>query len=321
MSKNIDFKHNPTILNDYLEYLKNTRNYSIGTINGYELDLKIFFNFILRYKDIPIEFAQLTMFNISQIKYDDIVAYIVYLNYHNNNCSNTRQRKVAAIKSFFKWFYAQKNFIKKENPTKKLPHIQKLQTYPKYLTLNQAKNIQSIFNENNCKQYIRNNAILTLFLSTGIRLSELVNINLEDINFTEKTIKICCKGNKERIIFFSEYCKKKMLEYLNLRDTNNCKTNALFIGSRNKRICRNSIEYICKKAYKLMGLEDKNYTVHSLRHTAATIYFEYNNRDILLLKEILGHSTILSTEIYTHTYNDLVKEAVMKNPLSEYGIT
>jgi site-specific recombinase XerD len=70
-----------------------------------------------------------------------------------------------------------------------------------------------------------------------------------------------------------------------------------------------------------MGLEDKNYTVHSLRHTAATIYFEYNNRDILLLKEILGHSTILSTEIYTHTYNDLVKEAVMKNPLSEYGIT
>ena len=321
MRNNINFEKNPAILNNFLAYLQNMKNYSIGTIQGYELDLKIFFNFILKYKDIGITYAQITTFTISQIREEDVEAFLVYINYYNSNCSSTRKRKVAAIKSFFKYFYTNNNYVNKENPTKNLPSIQTLKRIPKYLTIEQAKKMQNIFNKDNSKQYVRNNAIITLFLSTGIRLSELLKINLEDIDFNNKTINIYCKGNNQRLIYISEYCRKKLQEYISERDAANTQCEALFIGSKNKRISKSSIEYICKSAYKLMGIEDKNYTVHSLRHTAATIYFESNNRDILLLKEILGHSTILSTEIYAHTYNNLAKEAVMKNPLSEYKIT
>ena len=105
---------------------------------------------------------------------------------------------------------------------------------------------------------------------------------------------------------------------MQIRKEIKCEGNPFFVSNQHKRISKSSIENICKQAYKIMGLEQKRYTVHTLRHTAATIYFEYNNRDILLLKELLGHSTILSTEIYTHTYNNLVKEAVNKNPLNNY---
>lgn len=320
MSKSIDFKHNPSILNDYLSYLENTKNYSIGTIKGYEIDLKLFLNFILKYKDIEIAYEQIKEFTISSIREDDIIAFLVYVNYYNDNCSSTRKRKIAAIKSFFKYFYTNKDYIHKDNPAKNIPSIQTLKRMPKFLTLEQAKKIQNIFNISNCKQYIRNNAIITLFLNTGIRLNELVKINLEDIDFENKTINVYCKGNKQRIVYISEHCKKVLQEYVNIRNKSNCQCTALFIASKNKRISRSSIEWICQNAYKLMRLEDKKYTVHTLRHTAATIYFENSNRDILLLKEILGHSSIQSTEIYTHTYSDPIKEAVTKNPLSEYGI-
>ncbi len=321
MSKVVDFTSNPAILDDYLEYLKNTKNFSAGTVSGYEIDLKIFFNFIISYKEISIPFNKISIFTISQINGEDIIAFLTYINYYNVNTANTRNRKLAAIKSFFNYIYRVKNYMEKENPTIDLPSIQKLKRLPKYLTLKQAKEIQNVFNETNCRNYIRNNTILTLFLTTGIRLSELLKIDLQDIDFNNNTINIYGKGNKQRVAYIPEFCKKKILEYISIRNRTNPPCAALFISSKNKRISKMTIEYICKKAYKLMGLEDKNYTVHTLRHTAATIYFEYNNRDILLLKEILGHSSIASTEVYTHTYNDLAKEAVMKNPLSEYKVT
>ena len=318
MRNSINYEENPAILNDFLEYLRNMRNYSIGTIKGYENDLNIFFKFILKYKHIQISFSKITIFTIFQIAKSDIIAYLVYLNYYKNNCSITRKRKIAAIKTFFKWIYINVPGIRKENPTTDIPTVQSIVRLPKYLSLKEAKTIQNIFNKRNCIYYIRNNTIITLFLTTGIRLNELINIKLQDIDFEKKSINIVCKGNKERVVYFSEHCKQQLLKYLSIRSNANCKEDFLFLSNQNKRISKGSVESICKKAYKLMGLENKNYTVHTLRHTAATIYFEFNNRDILLLKEILGHSTILSTEIYTHTYNNLVKEAINKNPLNNF---
>ena len=320
MRNSIDYNKNPAILNDFLNYLLNTKNYSIGTVLGYEIDLNIFFKFILKYKDIPLTIKSITVFILMQINQDDILAFLVYINYYKNNCSITRKRKVAAIKTFFKWLYMYNPSVHKKNPTKEFPVIQQIKRMPKYLTLNQAKEIQNIFNAENCNQYIRNNTIITLFLNTGIRLSELINMNIEDIDFEEKKIKILAKGNKERYVYFSEYCKNKLLKYMEIRQSKKITENALFISTRNRRLSKSSIENICRQAYKLMGLNDKKYCVHTLRHTAATIYFEANGRDILLLKEILGHSSILSTQIYTHTYSNLTKEAVNKNPLSDYFI-
>ena len=318
MQKGIDFKQNPAILNDYLLYLLNTKNYSLGTIKGYELDLQLFFNFILEYKQINMTLIKITIFILFQIKTEDIYAYLVYLNHEKNNCSSTRQRKLAAIKSFFKWLYLNEPNSNKKNPAIVIPQIELHYRLPKYLTLDQAKQIQVIFNLKNSKYPIRNNAIITLFLSTGIRISELLSININDLDFENNCIRILGKGNKERIVYFSNYCKQQIKKYLDIRK--DVKENALFLSSHNVRISKSSVENICKQAYSLLGLENKHYSAHTLRHTAATIFYEYSNNDILLLKEILGHSTIISTEIYTHIKNKAVKEAIEKNPLSNYNV-
>lgn len=313
MRKKIKSDNNPKILNDFLIYLKDIKNYSIRTILGYELDIQIFLHFILSYIDLDIEYSKITAFSLITVKVEDIYAFLFYLNNEKNNCSSTRARKVASLKQFFKWLYS-KYPSNKENPTLNLSKITLHYRLPKYLTLEEAKKMQNIFNNENSQNYIRNNTILILFLNTGMRLSELININIKDINFDSQTIIINGKGNKERTVYLSNYCKNKLIKYLETRKDN---LEPLFISSQHKRISKSSIESICKKAYKIMGIEEKKFTVHTLRHTAATIIFK-QNRDIVLVKEFLGHSTILSTQTYLHTQNDLVKEAVNKNPLNTY---
>lgn len=316
MDIKINLENNPNILNEFLLYLMNVKNYSIRTIQEYKLDLKIFLKFILIYKEINIEFKEITIFTILQINHEDILAFLVYMNYKKNNCSSTRNRRIASIKSFFKWLYVQNPAIKKENPAINIHKATCHYRLPKYLTLEEAKKIQNIFNENNSKNYIRNNCIIHLFLSTGIRLSELINIDIANIDFDNKTIRVWGKGNKQRTVCISEYCKNMLLEYLNTRKIDNNLNQPLFISSQNKRISKSSIEYICQKAYKLMGLEDKEYTVHTLRHTAATIVYRHANNDILVVKEFLGHTSLVATEIYTHIHNNDLKEAMERHPLN-----
>ena len=210
----------------------------------------------------------------------------------------------------------------KENPMLSLPGIQQQIRLPKYLNLKDAYKIQNIFNISNSRFYIRDNLIITLFLQTGMRLSELVNININNINFDKKSITIIGKNNKERIIYLNDLCMKKLKEYINLRKNKTKIINineALFLNKNGQRLQQHGVEYICKKAFKLAGLEEYNYTTHSLRHTVATQLY-INDIDLLVIKEILGHSSITTTEIYTHVHNLKVKEAVEKNPLSNFGL-
>ena len=252
-----------------------------------------------------------------QIKKEDILAYLVFLNYYRNNCAYSRQRRLCSIKSFYRWLSDNyPNII--DNPVKSIKNIEPCYRLPKHLSLNQAKKIQTIFTLKNSKTPIRNNAIISLLLSTGMRASELININIKDINFNDKSIKVHGKGNKERVVYFNEHCKILLKKYLDIRgrDKNNIDKKALFINIQHKRIGIDGIEDICQKAYNLIGLNDKGYTTHTLRHTAATITYRYVKQDILLIKEMLGHSSINSTQIYTHIYNKEVKEGFEKNPLS-----
>ena len=296
-------KDNPKILNDFLNYLKITKNYSKGTIAGYELDLMIFLKFIVRYFDLE--------FSINDI---DIFAFLIFLNHEKENIAKTRNRKLAAIKQFFKYLYAKYPSLKnKLNPAENINFAEKMYRLPKFLDLSNAKKIQCVFNKLNSKNYIRDNAIITLFLQTGIRLSELQNINIKDINFTDKTIKIIAKGNIERKIYLNATSVAAINNYLKTRKYEN--QEPLFISNRKKRISKSSIENICKKAYKLLGLNEKEYSVHTLRHTVAThIYKE--TKDILIVKKILGHKSIAATEIYTHIENDIIKDAFDKHPLA-----
>lgn len=246
------------------------------------------------------------------------------MNYLKDNSPSTRKNKIESLRSFYKWIFSSfpTNTNMKENPMLSLPSIQQQLRLPKYLNLKDAYKIQNIFNISNSRFYIRDNLIITLFLQTGMRLSELVNININNINFDKKSITIIGKNNKERIVYLNDFCIKRLKEYINLRKNKTKIINineALFLNKNGQRLQQHGVEYVCKKAFKLAGLEEYNYTTHSLRHTVATQLY-MNDVDLLVIKEILGHSSITTTEIYTHVHKLKVKKAVENNPLSNFGL-
>ena len=314
-------RENPAILNNFLEYLTNVRRYSITTVKEYRIDLMLFFKFIKDYFNINIEIGNLDVFILLGIKQADIIAFIVYLNYNRNCTATTRKRKICAIKAFYKWLfsiYPTGNII---NPTEDLPVIQNIEKLPKYLNLEKVKQLKQIFNYNNSKFPVRNNTIISIFLSCGLRASELININIRDLNLNNKSIKIIGKNDKERLVYFNDNIKKQIEKYLKVRNANKEYIDIdepLFLSYRNGRLNLRSVEKITKNAYELAGLSDFNYTTHTLRHTTATMIYQYVTQDILVIKEILGHATVKSTEIYTHVHNDEIKKAFDSNPLANF---
>ena len=176
-------------------------NYSEKTIKGYNLDLLQFFGFIKEYYNLKIEVKDFNIVVFLQVKESDIIAFLVYLNFNRDNNPNTRQRKLCAIRRFYKWLLSNiPSDNNRVNPTSGIRNIQKVERFPKYLNLQQAQKIQHIFTIENSRTPIRNNAIISLFLNSGVRVGELININIRNVNFTNKSIKINGKGKKERTI-------------------------------------------------------------------------------------------------------------------------
>lgn len=310
---------NIKILNDYITYISVVKNYSKLTAKEYSISIKLFFEFIVEYLEWNVKIEDINVFLLSQVTRSDIIAYLNYLGIERNNGSKSRNRAFASIRSFFNWLYAKYNETLKEkkNPANIKIYTEDTLRLPKYLSLNRALQLQTIYNANNSRYWQRNNAIITLFLNTGLRLAELENLNISNLDFNNKIIKnVTSKGNKERTIFLTEKAIKSISLYLDTRNDNNI---ALFISERNTRLSKRAIQDICFRAYKLAGLEGYNYSVHTLRHTVA-VHLYRKNKDILLLKEVLGHERITTTEIYTHVENDAIKNAVERNPLSEFMI-
>ena len=309
----------PKILKDFLDYLASIKNYSLHTIKNYYLDLMMFFNFIKEYMNIAVEIKEFNIFILANVKEKDIIAFLVYLNFNKDNTAQTRQRRLSSIRTFYKWLFINyPPFNTKKNLTKYIPNIEPVTRLPKYLNLEQAKKIQEVFNISNSRFPLRDNMIVTMFLHTGMRLSELINIDICDVDFYSKSIRIVGKNNKERKVFLNKVVMKKLEIYLNWRNYTNI-NEPLFLNKNKQRIGVNGVENICKKAFELLGLGEYNYTTHTLRHTIATIIYKHT-KDIFLLEKFLGHSCIEATEIYTHVDNIKIKEAVEKNPLSNYKV-
>ena len=314
------FKKSPKILIDFLNYLIAIKGYSFNTIKSYYIDLMIYFEFLKEYLEIKVNIKDFNIFILANIKEHVIIAFLVYLNFHRDNTAQTRQRRLSSVRTFYKWLLNNyPPFSMQENPTAHIANIEPIIRLPKYLNLEQARKIQTIFTKENSKFYERNNMIITLFLHTGLRLSELVSLDIKDIDFNRNIIRIIGKGNKERTVYIDKVLRKKLKEYLNIRNKNQkvvCINDALFMSYQGKRLGIDGVEDICKKAYKLMGLEDYGYTTHTLRHTSATLIYK-KTRNLLILKEFLGHNSLSATEIYLHIANEKIKDAVDKNPLNE----
>lgn len=314
-------KNDPKILTKFLDYLT-IMDYSIHNIEHCRYDLLVFFQFLKKYFKLSIEVKDINSFILLQVKEQDIYEYFIYLNYIRNNAPATKSRILMEIKLFYKWLISTLPTGGGEviNPTSNVKVHGEVFRLPKYLNLEMAKKIQNIFNDNNSRYPIRNNAIISLFLSSGMRLSELSNIKIGDINFNEMSIDIIGKGNTERKVYFNKRTKNLLIKYLKERDNTmiNLKS-PLFVSQKGKKMSNRTIQLICKNAFKLLGLEGK-YTTHTLRHTAATLVYKYSGENLLLVKEFLGHKSISATEIYTHMSNEEVKNAVNKNPLANFEV-
>ena len=224
--------------------------------------------------------------------------------------ASSRARKIATIRSFYNYL-TNKMHLLRENPVKDIDSPKLKKTLPKYLTFDQSLELlRSVDGLNKQRDY----AILTLFLNCGLRISELVGLNLNDIQ--GETLRVLGKGNKVRIIYLNDACLSAINSYLEVRrPITGRDASALFLSSRNERISRSMVHAMVKKRLSQAGIDASEYSSHKLRHTAATLMLQ-NGVDVRAVQEVLGHDHLNTTEIYTHIDNEALRVAAKANPLS-----
>ena len=316
---------NPEFLNAFLDYSAIILNKSPNSIKEYNYDLAMFFRYMskhfnlsneeefnnIKINDFPAEY-------LKKITLEDIQAFVAHLAMENKSKPATRARKISTIRIFFKYLSIKTDYID-INPAQNLETPKQEKRMPKYLSLEDSKKLLNIAADEDNRNKERDFAITTLFLNCGIRLSELVGINRKDIDHSECKMTVIGKGNKERTIYLNKACMKAIDEYLLVRPIEGIdykSKDALFLSERKERISNRTVQHIVKKELYKAGLDISKYSVHKLRHTAATLMYQYGEVDIRALQELLGHANISTTEIYTHVSNEQVRNAVESNPLA-----
>jgi integrase/recombinase XerD len=326
----INHEENPEYLNSFLDYTLTILNKSPNTVKEYNYDLATFLKFIKIRFNLTQEddFSLITIKDIDintirKITLDDIHAFLSYLTTTYHSKAATRARKASSIRVFFNYLCAKANLIEL-NPAQNLETPKLDKRLPKYLSLEDSKKLLNVTQNEDNRNMERDYAIITLFLNCGMRLSELVGININDIDFSENKMTVIGKGNKERTIYLNKACVRAIHEYLDVRPKDGIKTDklnsrkALFLSERRERISKRTVQHIVDKELTAAGLDTKKYSTHKLRHTAATLMYQYGNVDIRALQEVLGHESISTTEIYTHVANKQARDAIENNPLSDF---
>jgi site-specific recombinase XerD len=320
--KNInDFEMFP-VLKDFISYMQNIKAKSQNTVQVYFYDLRVFFRFMKLHRNLAdrnnefenISIADIDLDFIRSINLSDLYAFLAFVSNNRDNSSYARARKVACLKSFFKYITLKAKLLD-VNPAAELESPKILKRLPRYLNVEESKQLlNSIDGQFSERDY----AIIVLFLNCGLRLSELVGINISKIK--EDTLTVIGKGNKERTVYLNSACIKAINNYLTVKakdGINEKDKDALFLSERNNRINKRTVELLVGKYVRQAGLFNDKYTPHKLRHTAATLMYKYGNVDIRALQQILGHESVSTTQIYTHIDDERLREAIKSNPLSE----
>ena len=312
----------PELVQQYAMYLRNIKGLSAKTVENYCMDLRTFFRFMKQSRQLTppktpmeeIDLRDIDLDFIRDIRTYDIFEFMNYVADDRNNVSSTRQRKSSALKSFFKYLTIHENLLS-ENPTDNLTPPKAKKALPHFLSLEQSI---ELLNAVEGPDQERDRCMLTLFLNCGMRLSELVGINISDVLRNNDTLRILGKGNKERMVYLNSACLEAIDAYLAVRPKDGViDRNALFLSSRKQRISPKTVQYIVKKYLDKIGLSGPGYSVHKLRHTAATLMYRYGDVDIRVLQDILGHENLGTTEIYTHTSSRQMEDAINANPLAK----
>ena len=321
------FEDAPEIIRSFISYKLNIQNRSSLTVSEYYLDLRTFFRFLFLNRgdtdETEMENVDISSLDISYVKSvttADIYDYLLWLA-EKGVKAVSRARKLSAIRAFFKYHTAKSHLIKTD-PSEHIDSPSVKRKLPKFLSLEEANALLDsvdMSDDNGERDY----CILTLFLNCGMRLSELVGINLSDLSHDLTQLTVTGKGSKQRNIYLNQACRDAVRAYINVRGRNATKhgdtikdKNALFLSSRNSRISNKTVQWTVNKYLEKSGLSGKGYSVHKLRHTAATLMYDHGGVDVRLLKEILGHEQLNTTQIYTHVSDRQIEQAMEKNPLA-----
>ena len=309
----------PPLLRDFLVYHETIQGHSRRTVDEYYLDLRNFFRFLKRDKKLVPDNVPMDQIPIDDVGIDlirtvtltDIYAYMNYLSRDRRLNNASRARKVATIRSFYKYL-TNKAKLLDVNLVQDLDAPRLKKALPKYLDLDESL---ELLDHVEGKNAIRDYCILTLFLNCGLRISELVGLNKTDVRGDQ--LRVLGKGNKERVLFLNDACQRALADWMTERDTMTLvDQNALFVTLQNRRrITRAAVHKLVKKHLADAGLDSTQYSAHKLRHTAATLMLQ-NGVDVRTLQEVLGHDHLNTTQIYTHVDSDELRVAAKANPLA-----
>ncbi len=311
-------QESPPVLRDFLSYHETVRGHSANTVDEYFLDLRSFFRYMKQKRGLTdhTDFEEVSILDIDiafirGITLSDIYDYLTFLSRGRNLNAASRARKVSSIRSFYKYL-TNKAKLLNENPVQDLDAPRLKRTLPRYLTLDESILLLASVDGKNKE---RDFCILMLFLNCGIRISELVGLNVTDIR--ENTLRVLGKGNKERNLYLNDGCIQAIHSYLTVRNMMTLDHEpALFVTARKKRISKAGVHKLVKKHLLEAGLDPEKYSSHKLRHTAATLMLQ-NGVNVRTLQEVLGHDHLNTTQIYTHINNEDLQIAARANPLAK----
>lgn len=330
--KSEEMKLFPPLIREFASYKSVIEGCSEKTVCEYLLDLRTFFRYLEAERmGIDLESEAFTQIDIRRIGIEDIRAingtqvleFMLYVGENRSNGWAAKSRKLSSLKTFFKYLRVSKHLIETD-PTADIGSPRKRTTVPKVLTLEESIHLLEVIkNDTESATVLRDFAIVTLFLNCGMRLSELVGINLTDLDQQLRSLRVIGKGNKERVVYLNDACRAALVDYIVFRqsqDTTRIKTTALFISSRYQRISNKTVQWMIYKYMDMAGLGGRGFSVHKLRHTAATLMYQTGNVDVRVLKDILGHAQLNTTQIYTHINDENMAHAIDANPLAQLKV-
>ena len=310
----------PLPVRDFLVYHDTIKGQSAATVDSYYLDLRTFTRYLMIERDIvprdtPLEDIDIRKADLpfyAAVTLSEVYDFLAYLSRDRELNAASRARMIVTIKGFFRYLTDKTHQIT-ENPVRELDSPKPRKALPRYLTLEESQRLlTSVEGKNRTRDY----CILCLFLNCGLRVSEMVNLNITDIR--QDSLLIHGKGSKERVVYLNDAAAAALNAWLiERKEIAAVDKNAVFLSNRRTRISVDSIQVMLKKTLKRAGLDPDQYSPHKLRHTAATLLLQ-NGVDVRTLQELLGHENLNTTQIYTHVANSELQRAAQANPLSNY---
>lgn len=286
-------------LDKYIDYLRYEKNYSDYTINSYKSDILEYFDYL---KKENLEY--------DKIEYGDLRFYLMYLKDGKDDLNSSIDRKLSSLRGFYN--YLALNGIVSNNVFSLISGLKKDKKLPRYFEYNE---LEELFNVPDLRMPLgqRDRLILEMLYGTGVRVGELVNIKLGDIDLSRKMILILGKGNKEREVTYGDYCEEALRLYLSdgYQKINKYNEPYLFLNNNGHQVSERGVRYVLDQIIKKTSI-NKSISPHVLRHSFAT-HLLNEGCDLLTVQKLLGHESISATQIYTHVSSDRLKEVYYKS--------